>query len=152
MRRRKSGSLINLSTWNRDHVLNTERWNGDKQVVANVWTGQSPSASSLTCDFQASDQNRQKSISQTNTVGVSRESLSLVFLWLHMQILRVNRGNVLKSTPWEMALINSLSVRQGWLKSTRNSYLNTGSFLRNHIWMCGVLKKSISAYLKQRLL
>ena len=37
---------------------------------------------------------------------------------------------------------------QGWLKSTRNSYLNTGSFPRNHIWMCGVLKKSIFAYLK----
>ena len=36
---------------------------------------------------------------------------------------------------------------QGWLKSTRNS-LNTGSFPRNHIWMCGVLKKSIFAYLK----
>ena len=37
---------------------------------------------------------------------------------------------------------------QGWLKSTRNSYLNTGSFPRNHIWMYGVLKKSIFAYLK----
>ena len=37
---------------------------------------------------------------------------------------------------------------QGWLKSTRNSYLNTGSFPRNHIWICGVLKKSIFAYLK----
>ena len=40
------------------------------------------------------------------------------------------------------------SISQGWLKSTRNSYLNTGSFPRNHIWMCGVLKKSIFAYLK----
>ena len=36
----------------------------------------------------------------------------------------------------------------GRLKSTRNSYSNTGSFPRNHIWMCGVLKKSIFAYLK----
>ena len=39
-------------------------------------------------------------------------------------------------------------IVQGWLKGTRNSYLNTVSFLRNHIWMCGVLKKSIFAYLK----
>ena len=39
-------------------------------------------------------------------------------------------------------------LNQGWLKSTRNSYLNTGSFPRNHIWMSGVLKKSIFAYLK----
>ena len=39
-------------------------------------------------------------------------------------------------------------VTQGWLKSTRNSYLNTGSFPRNHIWICGVLKKSTFAYLK----
>ena len=37
---------------------------------------------------------------------------------------------------------------QGWLKSTRNSYLNTGFFPRNLIWICGVLKKSIFAYLK----
>ena len=37
---------------------------------------------------------------------------------------------------------------QRWLKSTSNSYLNTGSFPRNHIWMCGVLKKSLFAYLK----
>ena len=31
---------------------------------------------------------------------------------------------------------------QGWLKSTRNSYLNTGSFPKNIIWIWGVLKKS----------
>ena len=37
---------------------------------------------------------------------------------------------------------------QGRLKSTRNSNLNTGSFPRNHIWMCGVLKKSTFAYQK----
>ena len=42
----------------------------------------------------------------------------------------------------------SAESAQGWLKSTRISYLNTGSFPRNHIWMCGVLKKSIFAYLK----
>ena len=108
MRRRKSGSLINLSTWNHEHVLNTERWNGDKQVVANVWTGQSPSASSLTCDSQASDQKRQKSISQMDTAGLSRASLSLIFLGLHKPILRVSRGNDMKSTPWEMAFINRL--------------------------------------------
>ena len=39
-------------------------------------------------------------------------------------------------------------IMQGWLKSTRNSNLNTGSVARNHIWMCGVLKKSTFAYLK----
>ena len=33
--------------------------------------------------------------------------------------------------------------KQGWLKSTRNSYLNTGSFPRNHTWRCDVLKKFI---------
>ena len=118
MRRRKSGSLINLSTWNRDHVLNTERWNGDKQVVANVWTGQSPSASSPTCDSQASDQKKQKSISQSNTVGMSRASLYLIFLWLHKPILRFNRGNVMKTMRWEMALINSLvSTHKGFKAS-----------------------------------
>ena len=85
-----------------------ERWDGDKQVVANVWTGQSPSASSLTCDSRASDQKRQKSISQMDTAGLSRASLSLIFLGLHKPILRVSRGNDMKSTPWEMALINRL--------------------------------------------
>ena len=37
---------------------------------------------------------------------------------------------------------------QGWLKSTSYWHLNTGSFPRNHIWVWGVLKKSIFAYLK----
>ena len=41
-----------------------------------------------------------------------------------------------------------MTTVQGWLKSTRSSYVNTGSFPRNHIWMCGVLNKSIFAYLK----
>ena len=41
-----------------------------------------------------------------------------------------------------------MTTVQGWLKSTRSSYVNTGSFPRNHIWMYGVLKKSIIAYLK----
>ena len=31
---------------------------------------------------------------------------------------------------------------QGWLKRTRNSYLNTGSFPKNIIWIWSVLKKS----------
>ena len=46
-------------------------------------------------------------------------------------------------------------VHQGWLKSTKKSYLNTGSFPRNLIWIWGVLKKTylhtenlISAYRK----
>ena len=45
-------------------------------------------------------------------------------------------------------LLCPLPLNQGWLKSTRNSYLNTGFFPRNLIWICGVLKKSIFAYLK----
>ena len=42
----------------------------------------------------------------------------------------------------------SMTQRQGWLKSIRNSYLNTGVFPRNLIWIYSVLKKSIFAYLK----
>ena len=37
---------------------------------------------------------------------------------------------------------------QGYIKSHGNSYLNTGSFHKNLIYMWGVLKKSIFAYLK----
>ena len=56
------------------------------------------------------------------------------------------------SAPWsptaDAFAQHQFSHVQGWLKSTRNSYLNTGNFPRNHIWMSGVLKKSIFAYLK----
>ena len=41
-----------------------------------------------------------------------------------------------------------LVTDQGKIKSPRNAYLNTGSFPKNRIWICGVLKKSTFAYLK----
>ena len=46
-----------------------------------------------------SDQKRQKSVSQVDTAGLSRASLPLIFLGLHKPILRVDRGNDMKSTP-----------------------------------------------------
>ena len=59
------------------------------------------------------------------------------------------RSSLRTTSAWEEAAMPATRIfHQGWLKSTRNSYLNTGSFPRNHIWMCGVLKKSIFAYLK----
>ena len=45
---------------------------------------------------------------------------------------------------WISGTLCNLALYRG----TRNSYLNTGSFPKNLIWIWGFMKKSISAYLK----
>ena len=61
---------------------------------------------------------------------------------------RQQKTNTYKYLSDWKKLMSQRWVKQGEIKSVRNSYLNTGSFHKNLIWIWGVLKKSIFAYLK----